>query len=139
LHARATFIARKEYKYLNKKLSIPMVKLFVGGFPLDISEVELVKLFIPHGDIATVKIVRNKKTGTCKGYAFVEMKDQQSADRAIDALDYCPMNDRLLTVRLVEPAEPDVTSSGFAGSQAAKLKYVNPSSLAKKKRPRRAA
>ena len=39
-----------------------MVKLFVGGFPLDIQEIELAQLFAPHGDISTVKIVRDKKT-----------------------------------------------------------------------------
>ncbi len=119
-----------------------MVKLFVGGFPLDISEVDLVKLFIPHGDVATVKIVRDKKTGRCKGYAFIEMKDPEGADRAIDALDYLPMNDRLLTVRLVEQAEETGTASGPASGQKATLKYVsgeNHPSLAKKKRPRRAA
>ena len=47
-----------------------MVKLFVGGFPLDITELELVQLFNLHGDVATIKIVRDKKTRMCKGYAF---------------------------------------------------------------------
>jgi RNA recognition motif-containing protein len=35
-----------------------LVKLFVGGFPLEIDELELAKLFAPHGDISTIKIVR---------------------------------------------------------------------------------
>ena len=63
-----------------------MVKLFVGGFPLDISEMELVQLFAIHGDVETIKIVRDKKTGTCKGYAFLETTGQAGADMAINAL-----------------------------------------------------
>jgi len=43
-----------------------MVKLFVGGFPLEMTELELVKMIGPHGDVETIKIVRDKKK---QGYA----------------------------------------------------------------------
>jgi RNA recognition motif-containing protein len=114
-----------------------MVKLFVGGFPLDISEMELAQLFALHGDVETVKIVRDKKTGTCKGYAFLEMNDQESADRAIDALDYATVRDRMLTVKLVEqPAtEPGLTDVPDLSRRYVKLE--KPSISIKKKRPRR--
>jgi len=59
-----------------------MVKLFVGGFPLDMEEMELAQLFGPHGDISTIKIVRDKKTRMCKGYAFIEMPDRIAAENA---------------------------------------------------------
>lgn len=100
-----------------------MVKLFVSGFPLDISEMEIAQLFSVYGDVATIKIVRNKKTGTCKGYAFLEMKNKEGADRAIDALDYAPVSDRMFTVRLVE----DDPEPGYA-------KKEMPSTIIKKKR-----
>ena len=35
--------------------STMMVKLFVSGFPLDIEEIELAKLFSLHGDVKTIK------------------------------------------------------------------------------------
>ena len=47
-----------------------MIKIFVGGFPLDSTEVELVQRFSTYCTVVTIKIVRDKKTGTCKGYAF---------------------------------------------------------------------
>lgn len=119
-----------------------MVKLFVSGFPLDISELELVKLFIPHGDVATIKIVRDKKTGTCKGYAFLEMKDAKGAERAIEALDYSPSKDRMLTVRIVDQlatAGPLVQLNGSAASHLNYIKVEKPPETVKKKRPRRPA
>src|SRR5882757_3871232 len=82
-----------------------MVKLFVSGFPLDIEEIELAKLFAPHGDIVTIKLVRDKKTRVCKGYGFIEMADEASAENAIAALDGQPMGDRNLTVK-IRPDEP---------------------------------
>jgi hypothetical protein len=60
-----------------------MYKLFVSGFPLEITEMELAKLIGPHGTIATMKIVRDKKTRICKGYAFVEMDGVMIGERAL--------------------------------------------------------
>lgn len=114
-----------------------MVKLFVGGFPLDISEMELAQLFALHGDVATVKIVRDKKTGTCKGYAFLEMNDQESADRAIDALDYATVRDRMLTVKLVEPLATEAGLTEIPDLNHRYLKAEKPSIFIKRKWPRR--
>ena len=86
-----------------------MIKLFVSGFPLDITEIELAKLIAPHGDIATLKIVRDKKTRICKGYAFVEMETQEGAEQACVALNGTPMLDRELTVKISEE-KPVITA-----------------------------
>ena len=53
---------------------------------MDITELELVMIISPHGDVSTIKIVRDKKTGNCKGYAFVEMVDKDGAERAVARL-----------------------------------------------------
>jgi RNA recognition motif-containing protein len=79
-----------------------MVKLFVGGFPLDMDELKLAELFAPHGDIKTVKLVRDKQTKICKGYGFIEMADKASAENAALALNGLPIGDRQLTVSLRE-------------------------------------
>lgn len=79
-----------------------MIKLFVSGFPLEITELELAKLIALHGDIVTIKIVRDKKTRICKGYAFIEMASQADAENAVIALDGLEMHDRKLTVKISE-------------------------------------
>ncbi len=79
-----------------------MTKLFVSGFPLETDEMALAKLIAPHGDIATIRIVRDRQTRICKGYAFVEMATLTGAENAIIALDGVPMLDRELTVKINE-------------------------------------
>jgi RNA recognition motif-containing protein len=97
-----------------------MVKIFVGGFPLDIEEIELAKLFALHGDINTIKIVRDKKTRICKGYAFIEMNDRAGAENAAEALNGTLLKGKTLTVNITdEPVVEAVTAE------------------VKKKRPRR--
>lgn len=79
-----------------------MHKLFVSGFPLEITELELAQFIAPHGDLSTIKIVRDRKTRICKGYAFVEMQTAEGAANATLALDGLEMADRSLTVKLAE-------------------------------------
>lgn len=85
-----------------------MIKIYVGGFPLEMTELELVQLVSPYGEVSTIKIVRDKTTRICKGYAFLEMADRKAAERVIKALDGTSMGDRQLTVtiRNDEPVSP---------------------------------
>lgn len=110
------------------------VKLFIGGFPLEMDEMGLAQLVGPHGTIEIMKIVRDKKTRICKGYAFVEMKTMADAEAVMIALDDEPLGDRKLSVKLA-----DVPPAPKARPQAAR--YPRPSSPSrepeKKKRPRR--
>jgi RNA recognition motif-containing protein len=78
-----------------------MIKLFVGGFPLDSDELEIVKLFAPYGDVHTIKIVRDKVSKKCKGYAFLEMTTAAGGEDAIQGLDGTLLNGRELKVRAV--------------------------------------
>jgi RNA recognition motif-containing protein len=82
-----------------------MIKLFVGGFSLDITELELVQLFDPYCRVLTIKIVRDKKTRVCKGYAFLEVATEQDAENAVKELDGAQIGDRSLTVNIVREDE----------------------------------
>jgi RNA recognition motif-containing protein len=115
-----------------------MYKLFVSGFPLEITELELAKLIALHGDIDTVKIVRDKKTRVCKGYAFVEMTSLEGAQAAIAALNDTDYGSRSLTLNLVDEkpavAIPKVSASRSSSYSSKSSTPVNPE---RKKRPRK--
>src|SRR5437588_12489300 len=110
-----------------------MVKLFVSGFPLDIEEIELAKMFALHGDIVTIKLVRDKESRICKGYGFIEMADEAAAQNAIAALDGEPMGDRNLTVKI----RPDEPVAPAAPARPVFRKPQRTFEPEKKKRPRR--
>lgn len=83
-----------------------MTKLFIGGFPLEITEMELVQMISPFAEVSTIKIVRDKITRKCKGYAFVEVLSREAAKNAAESLDGAVIVDRQLTVRLKEDEPP---------------------------------
>jgi len=115
-----------------------MVKLFVSGFPLDMDEIELVKLFSSHGDVRTIKLVRDKKTRVCKGYGFIEMADQQAAENVIAALNKQHIGDRQLTINIREEEEPAATPPR-PYKPPVYQKVQKPSDPLRKKRPRRSS
>ncbi|MDB5024207.1 MAG: hypothetical protein JWP78_1962 [Mucilaginibacter sp.] len=80
-----------------------LTKIFVGGFPLQITEFDLVKHVSPFGNVATIKIVRDKKTRICKGYAFLEIESRKDAQEIIEALHGTIMEGRELKITIVEP------------------------------------
>jgi len=79
-----------------------MIKLFVGGFPLDMTELEIVQRVALYADVQTIKIVRDKKTKICKGYAFLEVTDRAGAEQAMDALNGTQIAGRELLLNIVE-------------------------------------
>lgn len=106
--------------------NILMVKLFVSGFPLDMEEVALAKMFFPYGNVQTIKLVRDRKTRICKGYGFIEMADMESAENAVSGLNQQPFGDRLLTVNISpdEPPKPFKPRFNTGGSGAPSYKKV---------------
>lgn len=116
-----------------------MVKLFIVGFPRETDELQLVEMFSAHGLVNTVTIIRDQVSGISKGYAFVDMLDTPSADRAIAALDGSTLSNRTLSVRIAEnkraqdgPA-PSVNNNSTRSFPPGNLKYTGNE---KHKRPR---
>lgn len=91
------------------------------------TELELVQFVAPYGTVETIKIVRDKKTRKCKGYAFLEMATEADALNAAYELNGTHYQKRLITVN-VQPPEIKVTP--------AISEVINPKAI-KNKRPRR--
>jgi RNA recognition motif-containing protein len=79
-----------------------MIKLFVVGFPLDINDEELIKLFTIQGEVISAHLVTDKFTNRHKGFGFIEMADQDGADQAIANLHGIVLKGRKITVKLAD-------------------------------------
>lgn len=106
-----------------------LTKIFIGGFPLEMDEMQLAQLVSPHGGIVTMKIVRDKQTKICKGYAFLEMAGEDDAVAVMAALDGEKLGDRELSVKLAEVVPPTAEPPRYQKVQRA-------NDPEKKKRPR---
>ncbi|XP_061559161.1 RNA-binding protein 4-like isoform X1 [Phycodurus eques] len=86
------------------------VKLFVGNLPLDATQDEINKLFAPYGEINTCSLLRQ--------YAFVTLKGDGAADRAIRHLDGKEYRGRPLVVE-ESRARPPNSTKVFVGNLSA--------------------
>lgn len=61
--------------------------IYVGNINYSLGETELQKIFEVLGKVDSIKIIRDKRTGKSKGFAFIEMPNKKEAMEAIKTLD----------------------------------------------------
>jgi len=76
------------------------MKLMILNLPRDFSEEALAKLFKTHGDIKACDLVIDDKTGTSKGFGFVEMALKDEAEIAVRELHGSRVNKNKIRVKL---------------------------------------
>jgi len=77
--------------------------LFVGNLDSEVTQEELRRLFEAYGQVMQVHIIRDRDTGLPPGFAFVEMKNEADAEKAIKALNCSILRDRALNVSYAQP------------------------------------
>ncbi|MEL4898293.1 RNA recognition motif domain-containing protein [Crocosphaera sp. Alani8] len=61
------------------------IRLYVGNLPKDNLERQtLEELFVDGGEIVSIKVIKERKTGKCRGFAFVTVPTDELADAFIE-------------------------------------------------------
>jgi RNA recognition motif-containing protein len=81
------------------------MNIYVGSLSYDVTENELKDLFSEFGDVSSVKIIEDRDTGRPKGFAFVEMPNQDEAENAIKSLNEKEIKGREIKVNQARPRE----------------------------------
>ncbi|WP_438982469.1 RNA recognition motif domain-containing protein [Vulcanococcus sp.] len=87
------------------------MSIFVGNLPFRAEQEDVAELFTPFGEITNCFLPLERDTGRKRGFAFVELADEDSESRAIDALQGAELMGRPLRINKAEPR-----SSGGGGS-----------------------
>jgi RNA recognition motif-containing protein len=87
-------------------------KLYVGNLSYNVGEAELHTLFGGIGPVDTVQVMRDHETGRARGFAFVEMQNEDDARRATTELNETQFEGRQL---MVNEARPKPASNGGGG------------------------
>ncbi|MBD1386958.1 RNA-binding protein [Mucilaginibacter rigui] len=92
------------------------MNIFVGSLPYSLQEADLQELFEAYGEVTTVKIIIDRESGRSKGFGFVEMSDDEAAQKAISGLNGSEVSGRSIAVSQAEDKKPgDRRSGGFGG------------------------
>ena len=77
--------------------------MFVGSLPWSVDDQKLQEAFEKHGEVVSAKVIKDRETGRSRGFGFVEMASQDSANSAITALNNAELGGRNIVVNVAKP------------------------------------
>ena len=80
-------------------------KIYVGNLARSTNQADLNNLFAQAGQVVSVDVIKDRKSGEPKGYAFVTMSAQSEADKAISMFNAYSLGEQELKVDLAKPRE----------------------------------
>jgi len=83
------------------------MNIYVGNLDFKVKESELESIFAEYGAVSTAKIINDKFSGRSKGFGFIEMNDDDAANKAIQTLHGSTMGSRTLIVNEAKPKKTD--------------------------------
>jgi RNA recognition motif-containing protein len=80
-----------------------MKNLFVGNMSFQTTESDLTALFKGFGQVTRIHLAKDRETGRARGFAFVEMPNDEEAAKAIAGLNGKEFGGRSLKVNEARP------------------------------------
>ena len=78
-------------------------KLYVGNLSYNTTEASLTEFFGEVGEVASVNLITDRMSGRSRGFGFVEMMDEATAQEAIAQLNGRELDGRSLKVAEAKP------------------------------------
>lgn len=88
-------------------------KLYVGNLAYQTTEDTLRELFAEAGNVTAVDVIKDRDSGSSKGFAFVTMASAQEGEAAINTLNGRSVDGREIRVSAARPREE--RSGGYGG------------------------
>ncbi|KAK8596827.1 hypothetical protein V6N13_001436 [Hibiscus sabdariffa] len=87
--------------------------LYVGDLDVTITEEQLFQMFGQVARVASVRICRDSATGRSLGYGYVNYNSPPDAARALDLLNFTPLNNKPIRI-MYSQRDPSLRKSGTA-------------------------
>jgi RNA recognition motif-containing protein len=80
------------------------VRLYVGNLPKEVLDrQELQNVFAEESNVISTKIIKQRKTGKCRGFGFLTVKNEESADEIIEKFNGYMFKDNPLKIEKAQP------------------------------------
>ena len=80
-------------------------RLYVGNLSYSVNQPMLSEVFEAIGEVVSVDLITDRMTGRSKGFAFVEMAQEDAAQEAIKQLDGKDLDGRAIKVAEARPRQ----------------------------------
>ena len=94
------------------------MKIYVGNLSYEVTEEDLRLELEKSGQVESVTIIKDKRSGESKGFGFVEMASKAEGQSAIDALNGKELKGRAIKVNEARPrTESRGSGGGYSGGR----------------------
>src|SRR6267154_6316 len=91
------------------------MNIYVSNLSFNVTDEDLQEYFAEYGEVSSAKVIMDKFTGKSRGFAFVEMSDDEAAKKAIAELDGASVDGRTIGVSVAKPREDRGTGGKGGG------------------------
>lgn len=98
------------------------MKMYVGNMPFSMDEDQIRSLFGEFGELESINVITDRETGRPRGFAFVEMQDDD-AKQAISVLHDKEVDGRRLKVNEAQARENRGGGGGRGGYGGGRGRY----------------
>ncbi len=91
------------------------MNIYVSNLSFNVQDEDLKEFFTEYGEVTSAKVITDKFTGKSRGFGFVEMPDNEAAQKAIIELDNGTVEGRNIRVMEAKPKEERPARSNSGG------------------------
>ncbi|MDE3236540.1 MAG: RNA-binding protein [Bacteroidota bacterium] len=87
------------------------MNIYVSNLSFNVQDEDLREFFAEYGEVASAKIIMDKFTNRSRGFGFVEMNNEEAAQKAITELNGAIVEGRTIGVAIAKPREERSTNN----------------------------
>ena len=88
---------------------------YIAGLSYRTNDADLTNLFAEFGEVSSVKVIMDRETGKSRGFAFVEMANEEEGQKAIDELNGVEYDQKVISVSVARPRAEKPAYGGNRG------------------------
>ncbi|UYQ91311.1 RNA-binding protein [Chitinophaga horti] len=91
------------------------MNIYVANLHYRLNDEDLHQIFSEFGQVTSAKVIKDHETGRSRGFAFVEMPNQEEGAKAMESLNGSQVEGKQLTVNEARPKAPGSGGGGNRG------------------------
>ena len=88
------------------------MNIYISNLSFKVEDGDLRQLFEEYGEVSSAKVITDRYTGRSRGFGFVEMPDNEAAQKAIEELNQAEYDGKVITVNEARPREERPNKGG---------------------------
>ena len=94
------------------------MNIYISNLSYDVNDADLKELFEEYGTVSSAKVIIDRLSNRSRGFGFVEMGDDSQGQKAIEELNQCEYDGKVISVNVAKPkTERTGSSNGYSSNR----------------------